>query len=107
MAFEILVTGTAESDFNEAISHIAVYLKNPTAAGALADEYEKVLMQLSDNPYIFHHFRDSDGNKTAYRRCNIKNYSVFFRIDGNRFIICRFLYAWRNLYSVSMEIEKT
>lgn len=51
MAFEILVTGTAESDFNEAISHIAVYLKNPTAAGALADEYEKVLMQLSDNPY--------------------------------------------------------
>ena len=40
MGFEIVVTKTAETDFDEAISYIAVSLANPGAASALADEFE-------------------------------------------------------------------
>lgn len=107
MGFEILVTQTAASDFEEAISYIALSLKNPTAARALADNYEEALNQISDNPYLFHIFKDSEGNNTVYRRYNIKNFSLFYRMDNNRVIICRFLYTRRDLYSISMEIEQS
>ena len=40
MGYEIVITGAAEADFDEAISYIAVSLGNPRAAGALADDYE-------------------------------------------------------------------
>ena len=105
MEFEIVVTKTAETDFDEAISYIAVSLANPGAASALADEFEMALKQISDNPFLFHHFKDSDGNNTEYRRYNIKNFTLFYRLEGKRIIICRFLYAKRDLYSLSMEIE--
>ena len=49
MEFEIFVTKTAETDFDEAISYIAVSLANPSAASALADEFEMALKQISDN----------------------------------------------------------
>jgi len=104
MGYEIVITGAAEADFDEAISYIAVSLGNPRAAGSLADDYESALKQISDNPFLFHHFKDSDGNNTVYRRYNIRNFSLFFRLEGKRIIICRFLYARRDLYSVSMEI---
>ncbi len=104
MEYEIVITKTAEADFNEVISYIAVSLANPSAASALADDYETALKQISGNPYLFYHFKDSEGNNTVYRRCNIKSYSIFFRQAGKRVIICRFLYARRNLNSVVMEI---
>jgi len=49
MEFEIFVTKTAETDFDEAISYIAVSLANPSAASAPADEFEMALKQISDN----------------------------------------------------------
>lgn len=104
MGYEIVITRIAEADFDEAISYIAVSLGNPRAAGSLADDYESALKQISDNPFLFHHFKDSDGNNTVYRRYNIRNFSMFFRLEGKRIIICRFLYAKRDLYSVSMKI---
>ncbi|MBQ9810797.1 MAG: type II toxin-antitoxin system RelE/ParE family toxin [Spirochaetales bacterium] len=105
MGFEIVITQTAEADFEEAISYIAVTLSNPIAAGALADDYEAALHQISDNPFLFHHFKDSEGNNTVYRRYNIKNFSLFYRLEGKRIIICRFLYARRDLFSLSMEMN--
>ena len=107
MAFDVVITKTAEDDFNEAISYIAVVLSNPVAATALADDYEEALKQISDNPYLFHHFKDSEGNNTPYRRCNIRNFSLFFRLEESKVIICRFLYARRNLFSLSMEISQS
>ena len=104
MEYEILVTGTAASDFDDAISYIALSLNNPIAARALADDYEEALNQIASNPFLFHHFKDSGGNNTVYRRYNIKNYYLFYRIDGKRIFICRFLYARRDLYSIAMEI---
>jgi plasmid stabilization system protein ParE len=65
MEFEIVVTKTAETDFDEAISYIAVSLANPSAASALADEFEMALKQISDNPFLFHHFKDSDSYSFA------------------------------------------
>ena len=106
MGFEIVITKTAEADFDEAISYIAVSLGNPSAAGSLSDDYESALRQICDNPFLFHHFKDSEGNNTVYRRYNIRNFSLFFRIEGRRIIICRFLYARRDLLSVSMEIDQ-
>ena len=107
MGFEILVTRTAASDFEDAISYIALNLRNPSAASSLADDYEEALRRISDNPFLFHCFKDTEGNNTVYRRYNIKNFSVFYRTEGNRVIICRFLYARRDLYSISMEIEQS
>ena len=104
MGFDIVVTKAAEADFDEVISYIVVSLGNPRAATALADDYESALKQISDNPFLFHCFKDSEGNNTVYRRYNIRNFSLFFRLEDNRVIICRFLYARRDLYSVSMEI---
>ena len=54
MGFEILVTRTAASDFEDAISYIALNLKNPSAASSLADDYEEALRRISDNPFLFH-----------------------------------------------------
>ena len=104
MEYEFLVTGTAASDFDDAISYITLSLNNPIAASALADDYEEALNSIASNPFLFHHFKDSEGNNTVYRRYNIKNFSLFYRIDGKRIIICRFLYARRDLYSIAMEI---
>ncbi|MBR2282002.1 MAG: type II toxin-antitoxin system RelE/ParE family toxin [Spirochaetales bacterium] len=96
MGFEIFVTKTA-------ISYIAVSLNNPAAASALADDYESVLRKISDNPFLFHHFKDAEENNTIYHRHNIRNYSIFYRLEGKRIIVCRFLYARRDLFSVTLE----
>ena len=103
MEFEILVTEAAASDFDDAISYIALSLNNPSAAKALADDYDDALRRIADNPYLFHFFKDGEGNNTIYRRYNIRNFSLFYRVEGSRIIICRFLYARRDLYSVSIE----
>ena len=103
MGFEILVTEAAASDFDDAISYITLSLNNPSAAKALADDYDDALRRIADNPYLFHSFKDGEGNNTIYRRYNIRNFSLFYRVEGSRIIICRFLYARRDLYSVSIE----
>ena len=105
MGFEIVITKTAEIDLDEAISYIAVSLANPGAASALADEFEIALKQIFENLFLFQHFKDSDGNNTEYCRYNIKNFTLFYRLEGKQIIICRFLYARRDLYSLSMEIK--
>ena len=107
MAFDVVITKTAEDDINEAISYIAVVLSNPIAATTLADDYVEAISRIADNPFLFHYFKDGEGNNTPYRRCNIRNFSLFFRVEGTTVIICRFLYARRNLFSLSMEIDQS
>ena len=46
MAFDVVITKTAEDDFNEAIAYIAVVLSNTIAATTLADDYEEALRQI-------------------------------------------------------------
>ena len=89
MEFEIVVTKTAETDFDEAISYIAVSLANPGAASALADEFEMALKQISDNPFLFHHFKDSDGNNTEYRRYTMEYYHCQSLSDNDRVRVLR------------------
>ena len=60
MEFEILVTEAAASDFDDAISYIALSLNNPSAAKALADDNDDALRRIADNPDLFHSFKDGE-----------------------------------------------
>jgi len=61
MAFDVVITKTAEEDINEAISYIAVVLSNPIAATTLADDYVEAISQIADNPFLFHYLWKSIG----------------------------------------------
>lgn len=53
MAYRVVIAGPAERDLDQAINYIANVLAAPSAASALLDEFERLLVLLADNPSLF------------------------------------------------------
>ena len=88
----------AEEDFTEIISYIAA--DNPKVAETLANDIEKNLELLSENPLLGRIPRDAEIKKLGYRYLAVRNYIIFYTIENKTIYIHRILHGARNYKSV-------
>ena len=96
--FQIRLLKIAEEDFTEIVSFIAD--ENPTAAEAIADQIEKNLELLSENPKLGRIPRDEEIRNLGYRYIIVQNYIIFYTIEKRTIFIHRILHGARNYKSL-------
>lgn len=98
MEYKLRITNDAKCDIEDIISYIANELKNPIAADNLLTEIELSFDTISYNPFAFPLCNDKRLHDGGYRKINVKNYIVFYRVDELNSIvyIMRVIYGRRN-----------
>ncbi len=96
--YRIRLLQIAEEDFTEIVSYIAA--DSPSAANTLANEIEKNLELLSDNPKLGRIPRDEEIRNLGYRYIIIQNYIIFYTIDERTILVHRILHSARNYKSL-------
>lgn len=98
MEYKLRITNDAKCDIDDIISYIANELKNPIAADNLLTEIELSFDTISYNPFAFPLCNDKRLRDGGYRKINVKNYIVFYRVDELNSIvyIMRVIYGRRN-----------
>ena len=93
--YELLLTEFAEQDLDGIVEYIAVKLANPPAAGTFLDNVEACYGSLRRTPRMFCECGGTYLKRKGYRKAQISNYLMIFRIDGKarRVYVLRFFYA--------------
>ena len=89
----------AKNDMLEIVKYIADELKNPVAAGNLADEFIKYAERICEFPYANKVYTPVKPLKFEYRRIIVKNYLMFYTVDesSKTVTIMRVIYARRDM----------
>lgn len=95
---QIRLLKIAEEDFTEIVSYIAA--DNPNAANTLANNIEKNLELLSENPNLGRIPRDEEIRNLGYRYIIIQNYIIFYTIEERIILVHRILHSARNYKSL-------
>ena len=96
--YQIRFLRIAEEDFTEIISYIAA--DNPKVAETLANDIEKNLELLSENPLLGRIPRDAEIKKLGYRYLVVRNYIIFYTIENKTVYIHRILHGARNYKAI-------
>lgn len=96
--YQIKLLKIAEEDFTEIVSYVAV--DNVSAANSLADNIEKDLELLSENPNLGRIPRDEEVRNLGYRYLIVQNYLIFYTIEDKTILVHRILHSARNYKSL-------
>ena len=96
--YQIRFLRIAEEDFTEIISYIAA--DNPKVAETLANDIEKNLELLSENPLLGRIPRDAEIKKLGYRYLVVRNYIIFYTIENKTVYIHRILHGAMNYKAI-------
>ena len=88
-----------EEDFKKALWHIAVSLKNPMAADALTDEFERVSELVRAFPLSVQPYPTKADRPEVYRAVGVKRYLAFYVVLDGVVEFRRFLYAGTDIPS--------
>ena len=96
--YEICITDLAERDILEISRYIVHELHAASAALKLLDEIDAAIFKCRVTPQIYGLVLDERLRNLGYRKINIKNYLIFFRIDEEHHVINieRVLYGKRD-----------
>jgi len=97
MSYRVEQTDQFRADFREALSYIVIRLKNPTAAYAFADEFERIAGIVSEFPHMYSFWGDAGELADTYRFVRVKNYLAFYVVLDDTVEFRRFLYARADL----------
>ena len=92
--YQVRLLKIAEEDFTEIISFIGA--ENIHAANSLANNFEKNLELLSDNPRLGRIPRDEEIRALGYRYLIIQNYIIFYTVEEKTIHIHRIFHGARN-----------
>ncbi len=97
MAYDVVVTPSANADLDSIIEYISVKLANPSAASAFLNNVTKCYEELSVSPKMYEQCRDVRLKKLGYRRAIIGNYILVYRVDEINMIVyvLRYFYGAR------------
>ena len=90
----IEISPIAEEDMQACFDYICERLHNPLAALDMIDEIERMYGLLEDNPYMGEEHITEGGR--PYRFVLVKNYMMFYVVQGDVILISRFLYGPSN-----------
>lgn len=97
--YRVEVQPLALRDMSEAATYVASELKNPDAAGRLAESLVQGIESLASLPTRCPLHRASRPLRHEYRRLKVGSYLIFFSISEEEELVtvARVLYARRNL----------
>ena len=88
---KISIKPIAAEDMQACIDYVCDNLNNSTAALRLLDKIEHMYDLLEDNPFMGKEHITEGGH--TYRYVLIKSYMIFYKVQDNSVVICRFLYG--------------
>jgi len=93
--YDVIVSPEAEADLERTIRYLAVGLRNPQAATALADKVDSRLDDLSIMPSKHSFCKDTFLRTLGYRRASAGSYQIIYRIDepARRVLIVHFYHT--------------
>ena len=83
-------------DLDKIINYIKYELKNTIAAKKLLEEIEQEIEKRKYNPNIYEKYKSSKKRKNVYYKIHVKNYIIFYVVEGNVIEIRRILYSRRD-----------
>lgn len=100
---KLIYTVDAKKDIQNILAYIMDNLNNSSAAYRLLDKFNHALSILQSQPYIGVKLKNIRPLKREYRSYLVKNYIIYYYIEGEMVIIYRVLYAKSNLDSVLLQ----
>lgn len=98
--YQILYLPLFYEDLMKIIKYIKVKLKNPIAAKHLIIEIEKAITDRAYNPNDYEKYNSNKKRKDTYYRIYVKNYTIFYTLQGNIMNVRRILYSRRNFKNI-------
>ena len=97
--YKILFSDLARKEYKSIIRHIAVNLKNQTAAVHTASKILECIDDAAKNPYIYPIYFPIEPLKYEYRKIVSGNYLIFYRVDEPQKLlkVMRIIYGKRDL----------
>lgn len=94
--YEIRYLPTFVSQFNAILYYITYELNNKIAAENFYNEVIRQIEIRSNAPESYEVFKLIDNGKIKYYKINVKNYTIFYVVEGNIMEIRRIYYSRRN-----------
>lgn len=85
--YKILVSESYHRDLRNIIHYISHSLDAPYTAANLLDEIEKAVKNLAVMPERFALVDDVYLRARAFRKCSVKNYLLFYKVNKERKIV--------------------
>ena len=104
MKYKLVYLPIAKKDIEAIFSYITEILYSPQSALNLLESLENAILRLKDFPFSYKKFESHHNLSFEYRVLVVKNYSVFYVVNGDTVEIHRVLYAKRNFDDL-LEIE--
>ena len=98
--YKLCYTQDFRSDLNEIVDYIAEALLNPDAAQRLADDIHSAILERLKSPTAFEQYRSRLALQDTWYRIRVRNYTVFYVVEGDTMEVRRILYNrrdWKNL----------
>ena len=82
--YEIRYLPTFISQFNNILYYITYELKNKIAADNFYNEIVKQIEKRSNAPESYEVFKTFSDGKIKYFKTNVKNFTIFYIVNGNK-----------------------
>jgi plasmid stabilization system protein ParE len=89
-----------EEDLAAARDYIALTLQNPAAALRLVSDTEQAIHKRLKDPLIHAPYPSAKNRELPYYRIQIRNFSVFYVVNGHVMEVRRFVYSKRELSKI-------
>lgn len=90
----------AQKDLENIVTYISDSLKAPKAAMDLVDNFDKSISKLKQFPYSYKVYEPIKNLESQYRVLPVKNYLVFYTVNGEIVEIHRIIYGKMDINKV-------
>jgi plasmid stabilization system protein ParE len=87
-------------DVKSSVKYIKHTLQAPAAAQGLKDEIKKTYKKIKEMPFIYPAVPDEYLASMGFRFVMVKNYIIFYMVEGKQINIFRFLYGHRDWINI-------
>ena len=96
-----------QEDVKSTINYITNTLQAPVASERLINEIKTTYKNLKQNPFMYPVVPNDDLASTGFRFTMVKNYMLFYIVEGKQINIIRFLYGHRDWINILKETNIT
>ena len=96
MAYDYVLLRTAQTEYAEIVHYLFVVLDSPQAATHFADEFDKQLTLICDNPQLHALSRMPELAEQGYRPFLVNNYVVLYKVCGELVVVSHIFHQTQN-----------
>lgn len=87
MAYRHVLLRSAQEEYVEIIDYLAGALDSPQAAANFADEFDRQIGIVCDNPLIYAPSRMPELAKLGYRTAHVNRYVFLYKTEGDLVVV--------------------